>query len=91
MLYEVITVVALRSRLVTSGRLAAVGELAAGIAHEINNPITYVRTNLSVLREHWSALSKALGGPVLERPAREDHRAHAGDAEGRCQAHQPLV
>jgi len=54
-------VVALRSRLVTSGRLAAVGELAAGIAHEINNPITYVRTNLSVLREHWSTLSKALG------------------------------
>jgi PAS domain S-box-containing protein len=53
-------VVALRNRLVTSGRLAAVGELAAGIAHEINNPITYVRTNLSVLREHWSVIRKAL-------------------------------
>ncbi len=37
------------------------GELAAGIAHEINNPITYVRTNLSVLREHWSVLRKAIG------------------------------
>jgi len=53
--------VALRNRLITSGRLAAVGELAAGIAHEINNPITYVRTNLSVLREHWSVLRKAIG------------------------------
>jgi len=53
-------VVALRNRVVMSGRLAAVGELAAGIAHEINNPITYVRANLSVLREHWSAVSKAL-------------------------------
>ncbi len=53
-------VVALRNRLVMSGRLAAVGELAAGIAHEINNPITYVRANLSVLREHWSVLRKAL-------------------------------
>jgi signal transduction histidine kinase len=51
---------ALRNRLVMSGRLAAVGELAAGIAHEINNPITYVRANLSLLREHWSALRDAL-------------------------------
>jgi PAS domain S-box-containing protein len=40
----------LRSRLVTSGRLAAVGQLAAGIAHEINNPIAYVRANLGALR-----------------------------------------
>jgi two-component system NtrC family sensor kinase len=54
-------VVSLRNRLITSGRMAAVGELAAGIAHEINNPITYVRANLSVLREHWRSVSKALG------------------------------
>jgi len=51
-------VVALRSRLLTSGRLAAVGELAAGIAHELNNPIAYVRANLSLLREHVDTLRK---------------------------------
>jgi signal transduction histidine kinase len=50
----------LRSRLVISGRLAAVGELAAGIAHEINNPIAYVRANLGMLSEHWEALALAL-------------------------------
>ena len=48
----------LRRRLVTSGRLAAVGELAAGIAHEINNPIAYVGSNLATLREYWLELSK---------------------------------
>ncbi len=54
--------VELRSRLVTSGRLAAVGELAAGIAHEINNPIAFVRANLSQLQQSWSALAKRLPG-----------------------------
>ena len=55
-------VVALRSRLLTSGRMAAVGELAAGIAHELNNPLAYVRANLSVLREHVGTLAKELRG-----------------------------
>lgn len=53
-------VVGLRNQLVTSGRLAAVGELAAGIAHEINNPIAYAHANLSQLREHWETLGKHL-------------------------------
>jgi len=51
----------LRSRLVTSDRLAAVGQLAAGIAHEINNPLAFVRTNLGVLKDHWAVLAKAVG------------------------------
>jgi signal transduction histidine kinase len=58
---DVREVVALRGRLLTSGRMAAVGELAAGIAHELNNPIAYVRANLSVLREHVQAICKELG------------------------------
>jgi PAS domain S-box-containing protein len=48
--------VSLRNRLLLSGRLAAVGELAAGIAHEINNPLAYLRANLNLLRQHWDAL-----------------------------------
>jgi PAS domain S-box-containing protein len=52
-------VVTLRNRLVTSGRLAAVGELAAGIAHEINNPVTFVRANLVQLRRDWANLAAA--------------------------------
>ena len=53
-------VVALRDRLLLSGRLAAVGQLAAGIAHEIANPLAYVRANLGLMREHWEALGTAL-------------------------------
>jgi signal transduction histidine kinase len=47
----------LRSRLLTSGRLAAVGELAAGIAEEIEAPITRVREYLVDLRAGWRALA----------------------------------
>jgi signal transduction histidine kinase len=69
-------VAALRQRLVISGRLAAVGELAAGIAHEINNPIAYVRSNLGVLHRHWQAVAGRLekaappGGALVEEELR---------------------
>ena len=52
-------VVSLRVRLLTSARLAAVGELAAGLAHEINNPLAYIGANLRALRQHWSDLGEA--------------------------------
>jgi len=51
---------ALRSRLIMSGRLAAVGELAAGIAHEINNPIAFVQANLNQLLSHWEGAEKSM-------------------------------
>jgi two-component system NtrC family sensor kinase len=60
LLRDIREVKSLRSRLITSGRLAAVGQLAAGIAHEINNPIAFVRANLGQLREHWGTLEKGL-------------------------------
>ena len=42
-------VVRLRHQLVAAGRLAAVGELAAGVVHEVNNPIAFIQSNLHSL------------------------------------------
>jgi signal transduction histidine kinase len=53
-------VVGLRNRVITSGRLAAVGQLAAGIAHEINNPLAFVRSNLAWLQGQWDRFSSEL-------------------------------
>jgi len=57
----------LRQGAVQSARLAAVGELAAGIAHEINNPIAFVRSNLNQLQSHWRTLRRGLADVVEER------------------------
>ena len=42
---------ALRAKLVVSDRMVSIGTLAAGVAHEINNPLTYVSASLDALRD----------------------------------------
>lgn len=42
---------ATQSKLVMNEKLAAIGQLTAGIAHEINNPIAVIQGNLEVARE----------------------------------------
>jgi PAS domain S-box-containing protein len=45
----------LRAKLLVSDRMASLGTLAAGIAHEINNPLAYVTGNLEVMAETLEA------------------------------------
>jgi nitrogen-specific signal transduction histidine kinase len=65
---------ALQRRLVESDRLAALGTLAAGIAHEINNPLTYVELSAHRMRRELAAIDAPL-------EVRARLRGHVDDIE----------
>ena len=47
---------AAQEKLLQAEKLASIGQLAAGVAHEINNPIGYVHSNLGSLQEYLHSL-----------------------------------
>jgi two-component system NtrC family sensor kinase len=51
------------ANLVRSSRLAAIGEIAAGIAHEVNNPAASTLTNLELLNGDLKKLSEQIRKP----------------------------
>ena len=63
-----------QAKLVVADRMSSLGTLAAGVAHEINNPLTYVVANLELIAE-------AFAGPE-EQPlaARSELREMIEDA-----------
>ncbi|MGO4380174.1 ATP-binding protein [Pseudoduganella sp. RAF53_2] len=63
-----------QNQLLQSEKMASIGVLAAGVAHEINNPVGFVNSNLSSLQRYAGALLKLLDGY-------EEAAARLGDAD----------
>lgn len=67
-----------QGQLLQSEKMASIGQLAAGVAHEINNPIGYVSSNLGMLHTYVSDLFRLLDSyAVLEAAVPTSHPAHA--------------
>lgn len=49
-----------QTQLIQSEKLAGLGQLVAGIAHELNNPISFVYANMKELRRYTSAITELL-------------------------------
>jgi len=49
-----------QARLVHTAKMASLGQLVAGIAHELNNPIGFIFSNMSHLRDYSSRLVKII-------------------------------
>ena len=58
---------AAREKLLQTERLSVAGQLAAGVGHEINNPLAFVAGNLHVALEQLTGVARELGAPVAER------------------------
>ncbi len=69
----------LEDRLAHSDRLASMGQMAAGVAHEVNNPAAFVTTNLEMLLDHLQVLERGysyfeeeLKNPVRAQEIRQE-------------------
>lgn len=78
--------VATSRRLEIASRFEALGFLVAGVAHEVNNPLAYVRSNLGLLKELMAEIEPRAGelrlSPESLRTAREGNLILADAIDG---------
>lgn len=66
-----------QSQLIQSEKMASIGQLAAGVAHEINNPVGFVKSNLGTLHRYVADIGRVLKAYAeIESELGEVSKAH---------------
>jgi len=68
-----------QAQLVQSEKMASIGHLAAGVAHEINNPMSVVTANMNTMQEYASTYVKL--ADLFERYLDTNNDSDSGRAE----------
>jgi signal transduction histidine kinase len=71
-----------QAQLAAARHLEAVGQLAAGIAHEINTPVQYVGDSLAFLQEAYAGMSRVVGQYRRAADQVRDTAGHEAFARG---------
>ena len=63
-----------QSQLIHREKLVGIGQLAAGIAHEINNPLSYVNSNIVTLNQYIGDYKRAMFiyGKIIQKSSQND-------------------
>ncbi|MCO6057988.1 ATP-binding protein [Pseudomonas sp. MOB-449] len=80
-----------QQQLYESARMRAVGQLAAGVAHEINNPIGYITSNLRVAGEYLDELGTEIASAPALDALLQDFRALLLESIGGAQRIADIV
>jgi signal transduction histidine kinase len=56
------TVKKTQDHLIQQEKLAGIGQLAAGVAHEINNPLGFIANNVETLEQYYTAFDSIIAG-----------------------------
>ncbi|MEI9938674.1 MAG: ATP-binding protein [Pseudomonadota bacterium] len=64
------------AQLVQSAKMASLGELVAGVAHEINNPLAFVLSHLDTVRRKLGQLESELPAPLSDSAQEKWQRAN---------------
>jgi signal transduction histidine kinase len=84
---------AAQAQLVQSAKMASLGQLVAGIAHEINNPLAFVLSHLSTVERSLTDVGSKLERELAEGPqaAWQRARTRTGEIRGGLERIQDLV